>query len=268
MADNQSNADNLYLGKYKTREEAERGQANLIEEMNRIKGENAQVSAQLEAQTRLNQEMGSILKEVSTTPSTSIEPLNLVNQEGYLDESALNSRLNGMENSIKEAVAAFPKMVKESVGQVLEPIGRVQAAENAFFAQPELPEDFDRGAMSKFLGRNPGINKTHQAMINAGQDEAAYDYAFNLWKSTRATPGNAINEAQKVDAGTTPQSGGPPPVLDAEGTADSESLKKLAHAAQATGDPMAQMQYLAARWGNTKTVDDLKAQARQQGWKE
>lgn len=267
MADNQPDTDNLYLGKYKTREDAEKGQANLINEMNRIKGENAQVSAQLEAQTRLNQEMGSILQEVSRQPKTVEPPVNLTTSDGYLDETALNARLTGVENSIKEALSSMPKMVQDTVGQVLAPLGRVQQVENAFFGRDDLPEDFDRGVMSKFLARNPGINKTHQAMINAGQDEGAYDYAYDLWKSTRTTGPSAINQAQKMDAGTTPQSGGPPPSMGEE-SPDAEKLQKLAHAAQLTGDPMVQMQYLAQRWGDSKTVENLKNQAKERGWKE
>jgi hypothetical protein len=157
-----------WAGKYNTPEDLETGYWNSAQEAARIAAENKVLKAQLE-HPRVN-------------PSDRAADRRNFAKE--LEDAAV-------------PVEALVGLVKEAFREELAPIVRGAQARDTMMARYEDFANNER-AMATFMSANPEVESVYNTLVNAGQDSAAYEYAYTKFRSTQ--PASNPAPAAVVDA--------------------------------------------------------------------
>lgn len=250
MADNptsekKESKDELYFGKYKTREEAERGIANMVGEFNRLKtmlGETQSRAATLEATN------AALQAAAQTQHARQAEtPIELTDDEGKLNADALMRAIELQTRPLREAMTKVPDLVNESVAKLLQPVSAAKAARDQFFGREDVDPRFTDTEFQAGLRANPAISAAFDKLVaDPATSDKAYELVYGIWKDNRKVEKkSAINQTEKEAAVEHDRTGGPP--AETGQPAEIEQMKELASRSQDLQSPEAMMDF-ARKW--------------------
>ena len=263
---------NLYFGKYKSRDDAEKGYAELVNEASKRAQQVTQIEAQLNASQSMIQQYEKLLEKASAgaQPSASIPEPSITDSDGDITPESLKNYLEARLRPMQETFQNMPKTVesatKSAMEQLLAPATRANAEGMKFFSNPVLRnEGFSQSALNTFLNDNPEINNTFQMLISSPDTApSAYDYAHRVWKSEHKS---AVNARDKEAAGALPEIPGAPMTLPGD-REDRDTLMALAQKAAGSHQSKDKTDFARNLWKGTKLekqVDQLKAYGESMG---
>jgi len=245
MADNPQ--EELWFGKYKSREEAERGFRNTIAELDKWKS----VASTSQEQMKILQQANEQLRQFQASepqPGRTREE-DLYDDEGRLDVHALQKVIDAKQKPVIEALQRIPDLITEQVRGFFGPIEGSLRAKKEFFGREDVDQRFTDRELEKVLARNPGINKAFEKLLADPETQgSAYEVAYDLWKSTmgKAQPSdNPQRRADKIAASEPIGNSGPP--LANEGEPNTKGLMEASQRVQNLGSPDAALAF-AREW--------------------
>src|SRR3989304_7530968 len=135
MADNPQGTtpkeEQLFFGKYKSVEEAEKGFSNLVGELNRFKQSTTELQVRLDATQKLQSEYEKLLARQEPTA----KPASFVDEDGHLDAEALLRAIDSRLTSVDKKFEKVPELVAGTVQQLLQPLAGAGAAKEQRFAR-------------------------------------------------------------------------------------------------------------------------------------
>lgn len=216
-----------WAGKYDSPEALEQGYANLVPAFEQIKQEaraDRQRADELSGQVKLLTE--------ALTQTAPVTPPSLER----LDEGEIQRYIDARLAPVEKKLDAIPGQISSTLRSVLEPLTQVQNAKSTYLSENQ---DYDDGAIQKFLAMNPGINKTYQTILSTGSENAgqAFKYAHDCFKNANPTK-SAVNTDAKRDAGVPNQSPGPPVEIPGEGPSAGDLAQRSILAQTVGGVPL------------------------------
>lgn len=254
-------------GKYTSVEELEKGYSELMREIARVKDSGAQQAARAEALDRYSKQLEATLGQFAnqTTPP---QQANLMDDNGQLNERALQALIDQRLKPIEEQVKQIPTTIQESIVGVFAPVQRQMASAATFWSRTDVEDSkFSQAELTRFTQSNDGIRKVYETLLqNPETAESAYDYAFTQWKATRQPGQSRVNPSAKLAAGQ-PSSMGGPPLASPEDEGSWKRIQALEAEAAQTGNQHAAVEALKERLKGTKMLQDLQNYAEEKGWK-
>ncbi len=229
-----------FFGKYNSKEEAEKGFNNTVDELVKFKQLHSDAQAALEATREQNSQLTDVVNQlaqqpVPQSPAPAAPPL--VDDEGNLDVSNL---LGAIDNQLATLKQEMSKEVVQVVEDALSPVVNFQESKNTFAAN-KGDVDFNDAEFQKALG-NPTFAKVFNTLLsNPDTASAAYSTVYDMWKANRPEPTTGTietperREHKEAGASPDPLGGFPaaPPVADGQ-----EEIKKLSDMAKNVQDLM------------------------------
>jgi hypothetical protein len=257
-----------WAGKYENPDELEKGYSELMREIARVKEQGVQVAARADALDRYNKQLEGAITQIQANPGQGRNtPRPLVDEDGRLDEAALENAINSRLKPLQDQLASVPRVIQETLGGLLGPVQKQVAASSAFWAREDVEKSkFSQAEMRRFLDGNDPIRGVYETILaNPETAEKAYDYAFSVWASTRPKAHSKIDEGRKLSAGQPTPSAGPT-AQSPEEEGSWKRIQSLEAQASFTRDPGVIQAALGERFKGSKIMEDLNRYAEEKGY--